>query len=112
MSPLCGIGISITLGIPTSHNIQIGLVTGLVSRSAVAPTPAVTPISDHISSTPKPWQAFAYGITDAQAAVALRLHLGRLLHGKQGVGEVGVVLHEHGVVEPFVHAAILGRECK
>jgi len=43
-------------------------------------------------------ESFAHGITDPDAAVAPRFHLGRLLRGQHGIGDV-LIVAEHRVVE-------------
>lgn len=97
MTPFCGISVSTERGTSTEHNIRPGVVRGLVSRSASAPTAAEWPLQPNITSTPKPWQSFAHGITDAHAAIPVTLHPLDLLVGQQGVGDV-LVIGEHRVV--------------
>ena len=88
---------SIERGSPTAHNIHNGLVRGLVSRSAVAPSAPKSVLRSHVSPTQKPWQAFPDGISHAQAAVALALNPLRLLHREHGVRHQ-LVVAEHCIV--------------
>lgn len=106
MTLFCGFRLSIERGIPAQHNIHRRLVRDLVSRSAVPPATAETLLWGHISSTPKRWQAFTDGISDAQAAVAVALHPSRLFLGEQGIRHESVI-PEHGVVVPWRHGSML-----
>lgn len=83
----------------TSHNIQKGAVRGAVRLLSGAPSTPERRRPANITSPMKPWKVLPHGITHSHDAEAPKLHLGRLLHGKQGVGDVGVVLEEHRVVE-------------
>ena len=99
MTRLCGIGGSTESSNLTKHNIQKGLVPGLVSRSVPSPTPAKWGARPHISPMRKPWQAPIHTSLHVNTPQAVTLNPGCLLTSQHRVVEVSVTV-EDGVVVP------------
>ena len=110
MIPFCGFGIGIERSTTTSHNIQQGIVRGVVSRSAGAPTTSESTPRGHNNSIPKPWHVRAPGQFHVNTPQPLKLQASRLLGREHGVVAVSVV-GEDRVVAPQ-HASMIGQGSK
>lgn len=92
----------------TSQNEHSGELKVIPVRLVPAVSAAKWPLRPHRTLSAECGQVLAHRITNAHQAEASSLHAGRFLHGKQGIGDVGVVVAEHGVVESLRHADRVG----